>query len=127
MSNNDNPPTASASSQSDNPCLDTDTNTAALEVITDNGISYVLSYAQFLFAERMSNPALPTEPDAPPEKMVIHFAQAQVVLLGSGLKTLSRELKINRLSLVQSADRRLASSLKTHLAAVTLTLAQEKV
>ena len=127
MNHNDNPPTESVSNPSNHPCLDTDTTTAALEVITDDGISYVLPYAQFLFAERISNPALLTEPDAPPEKMVIHFAQAQVVLLGSGLKTVSRELKINRLALVQSADRRLASSLKTHLAAVTLTLTKENV
>ena len=59
-------------------------------VFADDGISYLLPYAQFLYAERISNPALEKEPDAPPEKMLIRFACADVVVLGSGLKRLER-------------------------------------
>ena len=127
LNNNENPPTASASNPRDNPCIATDTTTAALEVITDEGISYVLPYAQFLFAERAPNPALPTEPDAPPEKMVIHFAQAEVVVLGSGLKKMEDEIQQSALRFVRAADRRLAASLKTHVATVTLTLTNANV
>ena len=41
-------------------------------------------YAQFLHAERTANPVLETEPDAPPEKLLLRFATADVALLGSG-------------------------------------------
>jgi hypothetical protein len=56
--NNENPSSTSASSPRDNPCLGNDPTVAALDVFADNGISYLLPYAQFLYAERISNPAL---------------------------------------------------------------------
>ena len=67
------------------------------------------------------------EPDAPPEKMRIHFACADVVVLGSGLKRLAQEIQKYELKFVKSADRRLAATLKTHIAAVTVTLTKEKI
>ena len=42
LNHNDNP---SASSLRDNPCFTTDPTIAALEVIADDGISYLLPYA----------------------------------------------------------------------------------
>ena len=125
--NNENQPTASASSPRDNPCLDRDSTIAALEAIADDGISYLLPYAQFLYAEKISNPALEKEPDAPPEKMLIHFACADVVVLGSGLKRLEQDIQKYELKFVKSADRRFAATLKTHIAAVTVTLTKENV
>ncbi len=125
--NNENQPTASASSPRDNPCLERDSTIAALEAIADDGISYLLSYAQFLYAEKISNPALEKEPDAPPEKMLIHFACADVVVLGSGLKRLEQDIQKYELKFVKSADRRFAATLKTHIAAVTVTLTKENV
>ena len=127
MNTNELPPTESASNPRDNPCLGSDPNIAALEIIADDGISYLLPYAQFLYAERISNPALEKEPDAPPEKMLIHFVSAHVVVLGSGLKRLEAEIQKYELKFVKSADRRLAAMLKTHIAAVTVTLTKEIV
>ena len=124
--NNENPP-ASASSPRDNPCLGSDPSITALDVFADNGTSYLLPYAQFLYAERISNPALEKEPDAPPEKMRICFATAEVVVLGSGLKRLEHGIQKSELKFVKSADRRLAATLSTHIAAVTLTLTKESV
>ena len=124
--NNENPP-ASASSPRDNPCLGSDPTITALDVFADNGISYLLPYAQFLYAERISNPALEKEPDAPPEKMRICFATAEVVVLGSGLKRLEHGIQKYELKFVKSADRRLAATLSTHIAAVTLTLTKESI
>jgi hypothetical protein len=124
LNSNDNP---SASSSRDNPCLDRDSTVAALKVIADDGISYLLPYAQFLYAEKVSNPALETEPDAPPEKMRIHFACADVVVLGSGLKRLEQDIQKYELKFVKSADRRLAATLNTHVAAVTIALTKENV
>jgi hypothetical protein len=98
-----------------------------LKVFADNDISYLLPYAQFLYAEKISNPALEKEPDAPPEKMLIHFACADVVVLGSGLKRLEAEIQKYELKFVKSADRRLAATLNTHIAAVTVTLTKESV
>ena len=123
----DNPPAISASSPRDNPCLGNDPTVATLDVFADNGISYLLPYAQFLYAEKMSNPALEKEPDAPPEKMLIRFATAEVVVLGSGLKRLEQGIQKYELKFVKSADRRLAATLSTHIAAVTLTLTKESV
>src|SRR6202167_164840 len=114
--NNENPP-ASASSPRDNPCLGSDPTIVALDVFADNGISYLLPYAQFLYAEKMSNPALEREPDAPPEKLLIRFALAEVVVLGSGLKSIERDLQKYELNFVKSADRRYAATLNTHIAA----------
>ena len=67
------------------------------------------------------------EPDAPPEKMLIRFATAEVVVLGSGLKRLEQGIQKYELKFVKSADRRLAATLNTHIAAVTLTLTKENV
>ena len=125
--NSENQPTASASSPRDNPCLERDSTIAALKVIADDGISYLLPYAQFMYAEKISNPALEKEPDAPPEKILIHFACADVVVLGSGLKRLEAEIQKYELKFVKSADRRLAATLKTHIAAATVTLTKENV
>jgi hypothetical protein len=111
----------------DNPCLGSDPNIAALEVIADDSISYLLPYAQFLHAERIPNPALEKEPDAPPEKMRIRFATAEVAVLGSGLNAVARKLQKYDLEFVKSADRRLAATLKTHITAVTVTLTKETI
>ena len=121
------PPAISASSPRKNPCIGSDPNIAALEVIADDGISYLLPYAQFLYAERTANPALDKAPEAPPEKMSIHFVGAEVVVLGSGLKRLESWLQRYELSFVMSADSRLGAVYDTHIAAVTLTLTKENV
>lgn len=126
LSHNDGP-TASASSPRDNPCFDTDSTVGALNVLVDDGTSYLLPYAQFLSTERKSNPALEKEPDAPPEMMRIGFAQAEVAVWGSGLKALERALQKLELKFVKTADRRLAATLNTHIAAVTITLTKENV
>jgi hypothetical protein len=127
LNSSGNPPIASASSPRANPCFDTDTQTAALAVFVDDHISYLLPYAQFLYAEKISNPALETEPDAPLEKLLIHFVKADVTVLGSGLKRLEQAIQKYELKFVKSADRRLAAILSTHIVAVTLTLAKENV
>ena len=95
--------------------------------IADDGISYLFPYAQFLSAERVHNPALEKEPDAPPEKMRIRFASAEVAVLGSGLNAVERRLQKYELAFLKSADRRLAATLKTHIAAITVTLTKENV
>ena len=123
--NHNDGPTASVSSPRDNPCFDTDSTVGALNVLADDGTSYLLPYAQFLSTERGSNPALEKEPDAPPEKMRIGFAQAEVAVLGSGLKALERALQKLELKFVKAADRRLAATLNAHVATVTITLMEE--
>ena len=123
--NNDQPATVSVPSPQDNPCLGSDPNIAALEIIADDGISYLLPYAQFLYAKRTANPALEKEPDAPPEKMSIHFVSAEVIVLGSGLKRLERRLQGYELSFLMSADSRLGAVYDTLITAVTVTLTKE--
>ena len=121
------PPAMSVSSPRDNPCLGHDSNAAAVAVLTDDGISYLLPYAQFLYAERMANPALEKGPEASPEKMSIHFGCADVIVLGSGLKQLESWLQKNELSFVMSADSRLDVVCRALITAVTVTLTKENV
>jgi hypothetical protein len=123
----DNPPDISAFSPRKNPCVGSDPNIAALEIIADDGISYLLPYAQFLYAERTANPALEKEPEASPEKMSIHFGCAEVIVLGSGLKRLERWLQGYELSFVMSADSRLAAVYDTLITTITVTLTKENV
>ena len=125
--NNDQPATISVPSPQDNPCLGSDPNIAALEVIADDGISYLLPYAQFLYAERTANPALENEPEAPPEKMTIHFACADVIVLGSGLNWLERRLQQYELSFVMPADSHLGAVYDTLITAVTVSLTKDNV
>jgi hypothetical protein len=117
----------SVSNSRDNTCLGHDSNAAAVAFLTDDGISYLLPYAQFLYAERMANPALEKGPEASPEKMSIHFGCAEVVVLGSGLKRLEGWLQKNELSFVMSADRRSGVVYDTLVTTVTLTLAKESL
>lgn len=126
MNTSPNPPAASASSSRDNPCYGVDPTVAALNVAADDGRSYLLPYAQFLHAERMANPALEKETDAPPEKLLIHFGTADVALLGSGLKAVEKAVQRYELKSVQSVNRRFAATLKAHIAAVSVTLFEAK-
>ena len=127
MNNNEHPPTESAFRPGHNPCFGSDTQTAALHVFADDERSYLLPYAQFLYAERTVNPALEREPDAPPQKMLIRFALAEVVVLGSGLKAVESDLQKYELKFVKSADRRFAAMANIHIAAVVITLTKENV
>ena len=127
LNSSEQPPAISASKPRDNPCLGHDPNAAAVAVLTDDGISYLLPYAQFLYAERTANPALDKEPEAPPEKMSIHFVCAEVIVLGSGLERLERRLQQYELSFVMPADSRLGAVYDTLIIAVTLTLTKESV
>jgi hypothetical protein len=127
MNTSENPPATSASNPRDNPCFRSDTQTAALDAVADDGISYLLPYAQFLYAERVPNPRLEKEPDAPPEKMLIRFALADVVVLGSGLIAIERALQKYELKFVKAADRRHAATLNTFVASVAIIMTKEKI
>ncbi len=125
MNTNPNPDEASVSSPRENPCYGIDPNVASLNVYADEEHSYLLPYAQLLYAETIPNPALEKNADAPPEKLVICFAAAEVTLLGSGLQAVARKIQKCDLNFVKAVDRRFSASLKTHITAVTITLTKE--
>ena len=127
MNTNPNPDEASASSTRDNPCYGSDPNVASLNVYADDEHSYLLPYAQLLYAETIPNLALEKNADAPPEKLVICFVAAEVTLLGSGLQAVARKIQKCDLNFVKAVDRRFAATLKTHIAAVTITLTKENI
>ena len=127
LNSSEQPPAMSVSNSRNNPCLGHDSNAAAVAFLTDDGISYLLPYAQFLYAERMANPALEKGPEASPEKMSIHFGCADVIVLGSGLKRLESWLQKNELSSVKSGDSRLDDVCRALITAVTVTLTKENV
>ena len=127
MNTNANPAATFPSSLRDNPCFDIDPTVATLNVFADDEHSYHLPYAQFLYAEMIPNPALEREPEAPPQKLLLCFAMAEVAVLGNGLKSLERAIQKYELKFVKSADRRFAATLKTHVAAVTITFTKENI
>jgi hypothetical protein len=127
MNTNEPPPFASASGPRDHNCYDIDPNAAALKVFADDGHNYLLAYAQFLYAESFANPALEQDREAPPEKMLIRFAQADAVVFGSGLRTLEQALQKYELKHVRSADRRFAAPLHLHVDTVTITFTKDNV
>lgn len=120
-------PVASASSLRDNPCYHRSPSVAALQVFADDGISYLLPYSQFLYAKRSANEAMEKQPDAPPQKLLIHFVAGDVVVLGSDLRRVEDGIQQYELSFVKSVDRRLATTLTPHIAAVAVTLTKETV
>jgi hypothetical protein len=127
LNSSEQPPAISASKPRDNPCLGHDPNAAAVAVLTDDGISYLLPFAQFLYAERTANPALDKEPEAPPEKMSIRFGCAEVIVLGCGLERLERRLQQYELSFVMPADSRLCAVYDTLITAVSITFTKDNV
>lgn len=119
------PITESAPNSRDNPCFSTDSTVAALNVCTDDERSYLLPYAQLLYVELIANPALERDSDAPSQRLLIRFVRAEVALFGSGLRSLERAIQKFELKFVKSIDRRYAAALKTHVAAVTITIMEE--
>ncbi len=111
----------------DNPCYGGDPNVAALNVFADDEHSYFLPYAQLLYAEIIPNPALEKNADAPPEKLLICFAVAEVTVLGSGLQAVARKIQRCDLNFLKAVDRRFAASLKTHVAAVAVNFTKQKI
>ena len=127
MNTNPNPGEASASSPRDNPCYGGDPNVAALNVFADDEHSYFLPYAQLLYAEIITNPALEKNADAPPEKLLICFAVAEVTVLGSGLQAVARKIQRCDLNFLKAVDRRFVATLKTHVAAVAVKFTKQEI
>ena len=127
MNTNPNPDEASVSSPRDNPCYGSDPNVAALNVFADDEHGYFLPYAQLLYAEIIPNPALEKNADAPPEKLLICFAAAEVTVLGSSLQAIARKVQKCDLNFVKAVDRRFAASLKTHVVAVAVKFSKQEI
>ena len=124
---NTNPDEVSACSTRDNPCYGIDPNVASLNVYADDEHSYLLPYAQLLYAETIPNPALEKHADAPPEKLVICFAAAEVTVQGSGLQAVARKIQKCDLNFLKAVDRRFAASLKTHVVAVAVKFSKQEI
>jgi hypothetical protein len=86
---------------SENDCYGTDSQVAALNVITDYRRSYQLAYAHFLYSELAANPGLEIKPDAPPQQLVIHFSMAVVTVLGAALHQIEKAIQKNHLKHIQ--------------------------
>ena len=52
---------------------------------------------------------------------------AEVTVLGSGLQAVARKIQRCDLNFVKAVDRRFAATLKTHVAAIAVTLTKEKL
>lgn len=104
-----------------------DPNVASLNVYADDEHSYLLPYAQFVYADTTPNPALEQNADAPTEQMLICFASAEVKLLGSGLTAIEKAVQKYELKFVKAGNRRFPFGLATHIAVVAVNFTKEKL
>ena len=113
-----NPPSESASDVKHQECFGTDPKVHGVSVLTSDGRNCGLPFAQFLDSELIANPALESEPDAPTEKLTIHFVSATVTVLGTGIKRIQDGLLGSDLKFIRPLDRRLAEPVRGHVAEV---------
>lgn len=128
MNTNGNPPDAASPSNGQGDlCAGSNPNITSLQVFADDKHSYLFPYAQFFYTEMVSNPALEKAVDAPPQKLLIYFAQAEVTVLGHGLTWLEHWIQKSELGYIKPADRRYAAALKIHVASATVTFTKDPV
>ena len=60
----------------------------------------MFSYTQYLYSESSANPALEDKPDAPPQRLEIHFTVGTVAIVGCGLEPLARAVQKGELKSV---------------------------
>ena len=113
-------------------CYGTDSQVATPNVITDHQRSYQLAYVHFTYSELAANPALEQKPDAPPQRLVIHFSMAVVTVLGAALHPIDKAVQKNDLKYVQRGsldaaklERRPAGS-ATVVVSVAITFTEDK-
>lgn len=121
----DQPADPLAYSDDRNPCYGTDATVTALRVVTKDGASHLLPYAQFLRARRDANPELEQHPDGPPERLLIQFVQAEVLVLGCGLRFLEDGLRKSSLSQVQVSELWRNELFRTLIGEITIQFHQE--
>ena len=120
MNTKTNPPSESASDVKHPECFGTDPKVHGVNVMTSDGRSCGLPFAQFLDSELVANPALETDPDAPPEMLTIHFVSATVTVLGTGLKRIQDGLLGADLAFIRPLDRRFKGAIRGHVAEVRI-------
>jgi hypothetical protein len=108
-----------------NPCCASDSTVTAVRVVTKDGTSHLLPYAQFLRARRDANPELEQHPDGPPERLLIQFVQAEVLVLGCGLRFLEDGLRKSSLSHVQVSELWRNELFRTLIGEITVRFQQE--
>lgn len=117
----------SASSGKHVECFGTDPKIHGVCVLTSDGRNCGFPFAQYLDSELVANPALETDPDAPTEILTIHFVSATITVLGTGIKRIQDGLLGSDLSYIRPLDRRSASTIRGHVAAVGITYHREAV
>ena len=110
-------------------CFETEPiNLIALGVTTDDERQYMFSYTQYLYSEFSANPALEDKPDAPPERLAIHFTVGTIAIMGCGLGPLARAVQKGELKSVWRLTKKsLDLNSKTHVHSVTVTIHQKQI
>jgi hypothetical protein len=110
-------------------CFETEPiNLIALGVAADDQRQYMFSYTQYLYSESSANPALEDKPDAPPQRLEIHFTVGTVAIVGCGLEPLARAVQKGELKSVWRLTKRsLDPNSKTHVNSVTVAIHQKQI
>jgi len=110
-------------------CFETEPiNLIALGVTTDDQRQYMFSYTQYLYSESSANPALEDKPDAPPQRLEIHFTVGTVTIVGCGLEPLARAVQKGELKSVWRLTKKsLDPNSKTHVNSVSVAIHQKQI
>ena len=92
-----------------NPCHDTtQRHSFALGVTADDEHDYFFGTTQFIEAELSANATVEKNENAPPERLLLRYATAEVVMIGRGLRRVIQALQRGELENVRPLDRRYA-------------------
>ena len=82
------------SSAERNPCHDTtQRHSFALGVTADDEHEYFFGTTQFIEAELSANATVEKNENAPPERLLLRYATAEVVMIGQGLRRVVQALQ----------------------------------
>ena len=95
-------------------CLDTHhLYSASISILADDGRTYGFATSQYVDFVHEANPGMQNDLGAPPERMRLRFATAEVMILGSRLERIASALSEGQLRGLKAISRRYARVLKS--------------
>ena len=95
-------------------CLDTHhLYSASISILADDGRTYGFATSQYVDFVHEANPGMQNDSGAPPERMRLRFATAEVMMLGSRLELIASALSEGQLRGLKAISQRYARALKS--------------
>jgi hypothetical protein len=115
-------------SQQELTCMEsTEAHVFTMVIVADDSRRHYLAMAQYLGGLHEVNPARVEDPQAPQERMLLHFATAEVTLLGSHLNRIEAALREGRLVLLKPVSSHHASAVQRGPVLFSITVAPKDI